>query len=360
MTRALLYLRVSTAEQAHAENAAEGYSIPAQREACRRKAADLGAEVAAEFADRGESARSAARPGLQAMLARLAEQRDIDYVIVHKIDRLARNRADDVQIQLAIERAGAKLVSVSENVDDTPSGQLVRNIMADLAEFYSRNLAQEVIKGSVEKAKNGGTPGRAKLGYLNVRRLVDGHELRTVVLDSERAPLLLQGFELYATGDYSAARLLAALTEAGLRTRPTRRYPAKPLSLSQLHNILKSRYYLGYVEYRGIEYRGTHQPLVSEELFTRVQEVLAGRSGSGEKPRIHHHYLKGSLFCAGCGSRLSYTKVRGTAAATTTSSAPGASSATAAACHTWSQRPSRRRSRTATRGSSSSPSSPPE
>ena len=60
------------------------------------------------------------------MLALLAKQGEIDYVIVHKIDRLARNRADDVQIQLAIERAGAQLVSVSENVDATPSGKLVR------------------------------------------------------------------------------------------------------------------------------------------------------------------------------------------------------------------------------------------
>jgi DNA invertase Pin-like site-specific DNA recombinase len=60
--RAVIYLRVSTAEQAHAANAAEGYSIPAQREACTRKANELDAEVVAEFADRGESARSAARP----------------------------------------------------------------------------------------------------------------------------------------------------------------------------------------------------------------------------------------------------------------------------------------------------------
>ena len=90
--RAVIYLRVSTAEQAHGDGASEGYSIPAQRDACTRKAHDLGAEVVAEFVDRGESARSAARPGLQLMLGRLAEHKDVDYVIVHKIDRLARNR----------------------------------------------------------------------------------------------------------------------------------------------------------------------------------------------------------------------------------------------------------------------------
>jgi len=117
--RAVIYLRVSTADQAHADGASEGYSIPAQREACTSKAQDLGAVVVGEFADRGESARSAARPGLQQMLRLLAEHKDVDFVIVHKVDRLARNRADDVQIQIAIEKARAQLISVTESVDDT-------------------------------------------------------------------------------------------------------------------------------------------------------------------------------------------------------------------------------------------------
>jgi hypothetical protein len=122
--RAVVYLRVSTAEQAHGADSNEGYSIPAQREACQRRAADLGAVVVAEYADSGESAKTTARPQLQQMLTRLGDHKDVEYVIVHKI-------------QLAIERAGARLISVTESVDDTPSGQLVRNIMADLAEFYS-------------------------------------------------------------------------------------------------------------------------------------------------------------------------------------------------------------------------------
>ena len=96
--RAVLYLRVSTTRQARSGGETEGYSIPAQRAACPRKAADLSAEVVDEYVDAGASARSADRPALQALLDRLIEQRDIDYVIVHKIDRLARDRADDVAI----------------------------------------------------------------------------------------------------------------------------------------------------------------------------------------------------------------------------------------------------------------------
>src|SRR5438045_1155163 len=90
---ALIYLRVSTARQATKNGEAEGYSIPAQREACLRRSRELGAEVVEEFVDAGASARSADRSGLQAMLDRVRVG-DISYVIVHKLDRLARSRID--------------------------------------------------------------------------------------------------------------------------------------------------------------------------------------------------------------------------------------------------------------------------
>ena len=308
---ALIYVRVSTAEQAHGAGSAEGYSIPAQRDACQRKATELGAEVIAVFADRGASARSADRPQLQAMLAHLAQQGGIDYVIVHKIDRLARNRADDVEIQIAIERAGAQLVSVSESVDKTPSGKLVRNIMADLAEFYSANLASEILKGSTEKARRGGTPGLAPIGYLNVREMVDGHEVRTVVLDEERAPFVRRAFELYASGEYSTRQLQRKLTEDGLTVRATPKRPAQPITLSKLQKLLHNRYYIGMVTYRGVEYPGQHPPLISPELFARVAGLIAERDQSATKQRTHSHYLRGLLTCARCGSRLVYTQVRG-------------------------------------------------
>jgi site-specific DNA recombinase len=309
--RAVVYLRVSTAEQAHGADSSEGYSIPAQREACRRKAADLGAVVVAEFADRGESAKTTARPQLQQMLTRLGEQRDVEYVIVHKVDRLARNRADDVQIQLAIERAGARLISVSESVDDTPSGRLVRNIMADLAEFYSANLATEILKGSTQKARLGGTPFKAPLGYLNVRYLVDGREIRTVEIDQKRAPLVRRAFQLYATGENSLRRLHEQMTAEGLTTRPTPKRPAGPLALSKLAELLRNRYYLGLVSYRGVEHPGKHPALIEAELFERVQLILDEREQHALKPRRHQHYLRGLLTCARCGSRLQYTTGRG-------------------------------------------------
>src|ERR1700722_13745065 len=85
---AVIYLRVSSKEQAEKGGEAEGFSIPAQREACRRKAESLNAVVVEEFVDRGESAKTADRPELQRLLAYVSEQ-PVKYVIVHKVDRLA-------------------------------------------------------------------------------------------------------------------------------------------------------------------------------------------------------------------------------------------------------------------------------
>ena len=311
MKRAVIYLRVSTDEQASKGHEPEGFSLPAQREACLRKAEQMEAVVVGEYRDAGESARSADRPELQAMLTRIETNRDADYVIVHKVDRLARNRYDDVTINLRLRQAGATLVSVSEGIDDSPSGQLLHAIMAAHAEFFSRNLATETHKGLSQKFKSGGTIGLAPIGYLNVGTRVDGRDVRTIEIDPDRAPLIVWAFEQYATGRYSLDRLHEALTRRGLTARPTPKRAAKAISVSTLERILKNRYYIGKVRYKGAETDGTHQPLVSRELFEKVQAVLRAHAVSGEKQRVHLHYLKGTVYCKRCGARLCLTNAKG-------------------------------------------------
>ena len=235
----------------------------------------------------------------------------IDYVIVHKLDRFARNRVDDAVMSMALTKAGARLVSCSENIDDTPSGALLHGIMASISEFYSKNLATEVKKGFAQKVKAGGTPTRAKLGYLNARELTpDGRNIGIINVDPERAPLIRLGFELYATGDYSFSTLIDVLAAKGLRTRPTRKHQGLPLTTSQIDRILKDPYYIGIVRYKGVEYPGAHTAIVDEDLFFRVQDIITAHSMSGDKRRLHHHWLKGTVHCGECGKRLIYTRAR--------------------------------------------------
>jgi site-specific DNA recombinase len=311
MKRAAIYLRVSTTAQATRGREPEGYSIPAQREACQAKAAELEAEVIAEYVDRGESAKTADRPELKALLARLEEKHDLDFVIVHKVDRLARNRYDDATITYALHEANVELVSVTENIDRTPVGRFMHAIVAANAEFYSANLAAEAKKGLVQKAKMGGTPTRAPIGYLNVRKLIEGREVRTVEVDPERAPHIRWAFAAYGSGAYTLDTLLAALTERGLRTRPTAKKPEKPTSRSQLASMLQNPYYVGVVRYAGVEYEGRHEHLIDKATFAKAKAVLAAHNHAAEKDRKHHHYLKGSLYCGRCGSRMSLIQAKG-------------------------------------------------
>lgn len=302
-----IYLRVSTTSQATKGNTnKEGFSIPAQREACRKKAESLEATVIKEYADRGESARSAARPGLQKLLDDLCSKKGIKYVIVHKIDRLARNLHDDVMIGLAIKKAGAQLVSVTENIDETPSGQLLHGIMASIAEFYSRNLAAEALKGATEKAKQGGTPFQAPLGYINVTKRINRREVRTVELDQTRAPLIRMAFEMYATGEYSEKQIGRELAKRGLRTRVRARSIVEPMSGSGLNKMLRNRYYAGYVTYCGVEYKGRHQPLVTPSVFAAVQAVRENHCIRDQKYRNHFNFLSRLLLCGHCDRHLIY------------------------------------------------------
>lgn len=100
------------------------------------------------------------------------------------------------------------------------------------------------------------------------------------------------------------------LQARGLRALPQARRPQSPIQRSHVAHMLKNRYYLGYVTFKGVEYPGRHQTLVHQLLFDRVQEVLRDHS-NGVKRRKHHHYLKGILYCARCGSRMSFMKANG-------------------------------------------------
>jgi site-specific DNA recombinase len=230
---------------------------------------------------------------------------------VHKIDRLARNIRDDYEINTAIAAAGARLVSVSEHIDDTPAGRLNYTIQAGVAQYHSDNLKLEVMKGLTTKVQAGGTPYRTPLGYRNKQEITDNIIIRTVEIDPERASLVRWAFYEYAIGDWTLLTLQAALTDKGLRTRKTAKCAAKPVSLNALHHLLRNPYYMGVVPCRGAYYDGNHPALVDVETWLQVQAVLSAHNTAGEKDREHPHYLKGSIFCGGCGARMIYSRNRG-------------------------------------------------
>ena len=127
--------------------------------------------------------------------------------------------------------------------------------------------------------------------------------VNTIELDPQRASLILQAWEFYATGDYTLDHLAATMADLGLASRPTAKSSAKPLSRGQLHRMLNDPYYAGFVVYEGNIYPGRHEPIVGQDLYERVQEVMEIRSRRGNRDRVHNHFLKGMLFCDRCHTR---------------------------------------------------------
>ncbi|PKW14555.1 recombinase family protein [Saccharopolyspora spinosa] len=309
----MLYLRVSTPSQVNTDYNPEGISIPAQREAGKRKADSLDAEIVHEFVEPGRTATSIdKRPTFQEMLAWVKQQKDIDYVIVYHFNRVFRNTVDAAITKRDLSKFGTRIVSTILDMGEGPESAMVESIIHAVDQYQSQASGADIRYKMGQKVKNGGTISTPPLGYLNVREAKpEGGEIRTIAVDPERGPLITKGIELFASGQYTAQEVLDQINAAGLRTRGDRRHSPKPLSLSQFYLILSDRYYCGFVTYDDQEYPGRHQALITEEIYDRVQRVLALRRGGGTRERHHHHWLKGLLWCHRCGHRMLIARGKG-------------------------------------------------
>ncbi|WP_433209150.1 recombinase family protein [Nocardia sp. CA-107356] len=178
----------------------------------------------------------------------------------------------------------------------------MHGILAAFNEYRSRKDGADVAFKMGAKAKKGGTLGQAPIGYLNVLlQTDDGRKIRTVEIDPERGPLVEQAWKLYATGDYSLVEIERTMADRGLRTRRTPKRAPKIVTSKEWARFFRNNYYIGIVTYKGEEeIPGRHMPLVDDETFNRVQRVLDEHGVAGERRRVLHHYLKGSLFCGQC------------------------------------------------------------
>ena len=298
---AVIYLRVSTKEQAQ-----EGYSIAAQEGACVRLVGERGWKLVGAFSDRGESARTVDRPQFKALLDLLKEDRSIRYLVIHKIDRLARNIKDYADIRDLLEKLSVQLVSVTEGLEATASGKMVEGMLAVLAEWYSNNLSAEIRKGQNQKLLEGGWPTMAPIGYRNVREAGPGSRKgKATIIPDGNAHFVLEAFELYGSGGIALGALAMQMHSKGLRNRRGGR-----VSKSGMWDLLTNPAYVGQVPWKGEVFQGTHEPLVPKEVFEQVQIVLSSHGRSKERQRKHTHFLKGTLSCGTCGRHLLYNIVK--------------------------------------------------
>jgi site-specific DNA recombinase len=320
--RAFDYFRVSGGpKQTKTDYNPEGLSIGAQREAALDKARELDAEIVGEFSDPGKSAYVDLhkRVSFLEMLDELKrcnehEATRVDYVIVWSLSRWARNQKDYWQTREMVRDAGAQLVSISEPMVGTGGAAafFTESIIAAKNQYESMQTSENVKNSIYLKAKRGGTYGWTRLGYRNdVELLPDGRKIPTIALDKARSSFITHAFRLYDSGHYSIPQLTDELFRLGLRSRPRKNHPSQKVGTAALHRILRDPYFAGWIVYKRGKpdeqtFPGRHDALIDQDTFDRVQRRLDEKAVAGERPRKREHYLRGSVFCAGCGSRLSY------------------------------------------------------
>jgi site-specific DNA recombinase len=285
MNQYLAYIRVSTARQGE-----RGVSLQEQHDAILRYAERNHLEISRWFEER-ETAAKRGRPIFNEML-KLLRSGKTRGVLIHKIDRSARNMKDWAELGELID-AGVEVHFVNESLDlASRGGRLSADIQAVVAADYIRNLREESRKGFYGRIKQGLFPLPAPLGYL------DRGAGKPKELDPVRGPLVKRGFHLYASGHYTLETLLDELRRSGLRNRN-----GNSVSLNGLSTILNNPFYIGLIRLKSKEtFPGIHEPLISKSTFDKVQLVLRGKIGT--KVRTHEFVYRRLVRCAECSYAL--------------------------------------------------------
>ena len=278
-----IYARVSTDEQAERD-----LSIPFQLERCRYHAQGKGWEVVKEFVDAGESARTDKRPEFQKMIAS-ARAKQFDVILVHKFDRFARNDYDFITYEKELEDLGIVVESMSEPGDaSTPAGYISRRMMQVISSWYSKNLAVEVKKGLQRKVETGGWPKQAPFGYLNKHDKTSAW----IEVDPKNGPFVTEAFKEFGTGKWTLESWAEHAYSLGYRSRLGNR-----IGRSKWSDIFHHRFYLGetWMKLGDIPTKGTHEPLVDQDTFTQVQQILRQHDKNKQRTRRHKYLLRGIL-----------------------------------------------------------------
>jgi hypothetical protein len=226
------------------------------------------------------------------MLRDLRKQK-VAGVVIHKIDRSARNLKDWADLGELIDR-GIEVHFANESLDlHSRGGRLSADIQAVIASDFIRNLREETKKGLYGRLKQGFYPLHAPVGYL------DNGSAKLKTIDPVRGPLVRKAFEFYGTGQWSLHTLVDELERLGLRN-----FRGGKVTLAGVHTFLRNPFYTGVMRIRasGETYQGNHEALISRQLFERVQDIMHGRVGT--RVQVHDFRFRRFITCAVCGNSL--------------------------------------------------------
>lgn len=279
--KAAIYIRVSTDAQRE-----EGYSIEAQKEMLTAHCVSKGIKNYEYYIDGGWSGSNIDRPEMQRLIEDVQNKR-IKSVIVYKLDRLSRSQKDTLYlIEDVFNPNGVDFVSLNESMDtSTPLGRLMLGILSAFAQLERENIRERTRMGMKERVKSG-----LWMGGGNIPFGYDYDRGRGILVPNDDAETVRRIYDLYIKG-YSTGRIAAMV---GLKYDRL------------VQQILKRKLNTGTISYKGKEYKGLHQPIVSEETYEKAMECMKSRStGPNQESGF---LLTGLLVCGKCGAKMRYQK----------------------------------------------------
>ena len=283
--KAVIYARYSSDNQREE-------SIEGQLRECTAYCEKNDITVLRTYIDRAMSAKTDHRPDFQRMIKDSAKGL-FDVIIVWKLDRFARNRYDSAHYKAQLRKYGVKVLSATENISDGPEGIILESMLEGMAEYYSAELSEKVIRGHTENALkskyNGGTP---TFGYVIDKDM-------QYQIDPRTAPAVLEMFTMYDKGA-TMKEIVAYMSERGVTT-----VRGKKIDLNFMARLLKNRKYIGEYSYRHIVTPNGIPAIVPQDLFDRVQQRLAVNRKAPARHKAEDDYLLTTkLFCGTCGAMM--------------------------------------------------------
>lgn len=285
-TQAVIYARFSSDKQ-------RIESIEDQVRVCRSYADGHGYDIVHVYADEALSGTSDHRPEFQQMMQD-AKSHSFELVLVYKFDRFSRDRYDSAVYKHKLKGCGVRVVSATEYVPDTPEGILMESVLEGYAEFYSRQLAQNVRRGMEGNARKCQTNGIRVFGY---RRAQDG----TYEIEPSEAAIVREVFGRYTSGEALSSIL------ADMRRRGVRSTKGNPVSRQWIDMLIHSRRYIGEYSWGGVTVPGGMPSIVQADVWEAAQHRGRGRAShpaNGDYPLSGklRDSVTGGLWTGACGT----------------------------------------------------------
>ena len=265
-------------------------SIEQQEKACREFAAQKGITVAEVYSDAAMSGKTDRRPNFQRMI-RDAEHGRFRYVIAWKSNRMGRNMLYAMMNETKLREMGVECLYVEEDFDDTAAGRFALRNMMNVNQFYSENMAEDILRGLMDNANKCMVNGPLPLGYQR------GEDGRYAINEAE-AKLVREVFEKYLAG-MTLQDIQDSFNERGLKTKK-----GGPWNKGSFHRMLTNEKYIGNYSYNGVVVENGVPPIISKEDFYTVQRKLKEKKAVAGRKESGVYLLTGKLFCGHCGSPM--------------------------------------------------------